>query len=379
MGETRTYTVSALTSELKALIDASPLRSVFVEGEISGWRVYNSGHAYFALKDENAVLNAVMFAAARARLDAATRSKLVDGTKVKAWGQIDVYPPRGSYQLVVRQLWTTGAGDLALRFEELKRRLAAEGIFDQSRKRPLPYLPHHIGIVTSPSGAVIHDMVTVLMRRFPNLRITLFPAKVQGEGAAETIVAGVSYFNGIADRPDMLIVARGGGSAEDLWCFNEEIVARAVAASEIPVVSAVGHETDYTLCDFAADVRAGTPSIAAETSVPVKAELSATLAELAARLFRAPARHAELLAQKLDYASLCLVSALKEWHSGRASTLRDLSTRLRLLDPYSVLGRGYSITTVADGGRVVRSPGDAPSGTKLVTRLANGRISSVAS
>ena len=374
-----TYTVTELTRELKSLIDSSPLRTVFVEGEISGWRVYASGHAYFALKDEGAVLNAVMFASALSRLDAETRAQLVDGKKVKAWGQIDLYPPRGSYQLVVRQIWAAGAGDLAAKFEALKKKLAAEGLFDRERKRPLPYLPRHVGIVTSQSGAVIHDMATVLLRRFPGLRITLHPAKVQGVGAAETVVAGIEYFNAAEERPDLIIVARGGGSAEDLWCFNEEVLVRAVAASEIPVVSAVGHETDYTLCDFAADVRAGTPSIAAEIAVPVKAELAAALADLAARLLRAPSRKAELLAQKLDHASLRLSTALKSWHSQRESALRDVATRLRLLDPYSVLKRGYSLTTVADGGKVVRKPSDAPAGTKLVTRLASGEITSIAS
>lgn len=371
-----TYTVSELTRELKALVDGSALRTVFVEGEVSGWRVYPSGHAYFALKDEGAVLNAVMFASARMRLSSAASECLADGAKVRAWGQLDVYPPRGAYQLVVRQLWAAGAGDLAIKFELLKKRLAAEGLFDASRKKPLPYLPRHIGVVTSPAGAVIHDMVTVLTRRFPNLHLTLFPAKVQGTGAAETIVAGVRHFNSASPRPDLLIVARGGGSAEDLWCFNEESVVRAVAASEIPVVSAVGHETDYTLCDFAADVRAGTPSMAAELAVPVKTELSMALADLASRLVRAPARYSELLAQKLDHAALRLSSALKDWHSARAAALRDTATRLRLLDPYSVLKRGYSITTVADGGRVVRAPCDAPPGTRLVTRLATGEIES---
>ena len=374
-----TYTVSELTRELKALIEGSALRTVFVEGEVSGWRIYPSGHAYFALKDEGAVLNAVMFASARARLDSTTSACLADGAKVKAWGQIDVYPPRGSYQLVVRQLWAAGAGDLAIKFEKLKKQLAAEGLFDALRKKPLPYLPHHVGVVTSPAGAVIHDMATVLTRRFPNLRLTLFPAKVQGVGAAETIVAGIRYFNSALPRPDLLIVARGGGSTEDLWCFNEESVVRAVAASEIPVVSAVGHETDYTLCDFAADVRAGTPSIAAELAVPVKAELSAALADMSGRLARAPARYSELLSQKLDHAALRLSSALRDWHSSRAAAVRDMSTRLRLLDPYSVLKRGYSITTIAAAGKVIRTPSDAPSGTRLVTRLAAGEVESVVS
>lgn len=418
----KVYTVSSLTLAVKALIESSPIHAVFVEGEISGWRIYGSGHAYFKLKDAGAVLSAVMFSGSLARCDAAFRAQLKDGAKIRAWGQLEVYAPYGSYQLVVRQVWPAGAGDLMAKFNELKKKLEGEGLFDPAKKRKLPFLPHRVAIVTSPSGAVIHDMVTVLTRRFPNLEIRLYPVRVQGEGAAAEIVAGVEFFNAAADGwvPDVLIVGRGGGSIEDLWAFNEEPVVRAVAASRVPTVSAVGHETDFTLCDFAADVRAGTPSIAAELVAPVKAELAATLADLAARLARAPGRAAETHVQTLDHLSLRLAAALKAAAADRAarlaaasgrlapalraaaqdraatlqttaarlrpaldarlaaadSALRDAATRLRLLNPYDVLKRGYSITTGPDG-RVVKSAAAVKAGDRLSTRLADGAIASV--
>ena len=399
------YSVSLLTGELKRLIEGSALRAVYVEGEISGWRVYPSGHAYFALKDEGAVLNAVMFAGALANCAQGVRDRLVNGAKVRMWGQIDVYPPRGSYQLVVRRAWVSGAGDLAAKFEALKRKLAAEGLFDASRKKPLPFLPHRIGIVTSPAGAVIHDMATVLLRRFPNIEIRLFPVKVQGDGAAEDVVRGIRWFQpeaakerGDAWIPDLLIVGRGGGSVEDLWAFNEEILVRAVAASAVPVVSAVGHETDVTLCDFAADLRAGTPSIAAERAVPVKAELAAQVAGLADRLVRAPQRMGEMFAQRVDFASARLVSALKSAAQSREARLGRVAPRLlpavraalsdaghrlersrerlKLLNPYSVLDRGYSITTDSSG-RVVRSASALKDGDLISTRVGDGVARSV--
>jgi len=322
----KVYGVSELTDVIKGLFKR--FDKIYVEGEISGWKVYSSGHAYFTVKDENAQLSCVMFSSAIARCKAASR--LADGAKVCLYGRIDVYAPRGTYQMVVLAAKIAGEGDLMARFNELKELLQKEGLFDRSRKRKLPLLPRRIGVVTSPSGAVIHDMCTVLTRRFPNLEIRLYPVKVQGPGAKEEIVEGIRFFNREdADWvPDILIVGRGGGSIEDLWAFNEECVVRAVAASGIPVISAVGHETDFTLCDFAADVRAGTPSIAAEIAVPVKTELLQQVNDLAARLKRAPERAGEVFAQRIDHLSVRLSSALRNSASSAEMRLAKSAQRL---------------------------------------------------
>ena len=418
MGEeskNKVYGVSELTDVIKGLL--KPFDKIFVEGEISGWKVYASGHTYFTLKDEGAQLSCVMFASALARCKAA--SQLKDGAKVCLYGRLDVYAPRGSYQMVVLAAKIAGEGDLMAQFNELKERLQREGLFDRARKRPLPFLPHRIAIVTSPSGAVIHDMCTVLTRRFPNVEIRLYPVKVQGPGAREEIVEGIRFFNRSPSDwvPDVLIVGRGGGSIEDLWAFNEECVVREVVASSVPVISAVGHETDFTLCDFAADVRAGTPSIAAEIAVPVKAELLQQVQELSARLARAPRHAGETFAQRIDHLTLRLSAALRDSaartearvsrsaqrllpalkeaslraerrlaQSGQllqpamkealARSERRLvaaSAKLALLDPGSPLTRGYSLTFDATG-RIVRSAAEVKPGDELTTRLGDGQV-----
>lgn len=322
----KVYGVSELTDVIKDLFKR--FDKVYVEGEISGWKVYSSGHAYFTVKDENAQLSCVMFSSAIARCKSAPCLK--DGAKVCLYGRLDVYAPRGSYQMVVLAAKIAGEGDLMARFNELKERLGKEGLFDRDRKRKLLFLPHRIGVVTSPSGAVIHDMCTVLTRRFPNLEIRLYPVKVQGPGAKEEIVEGIRFFNRpSADwRPDIIIVGRGGGSIEDLWAFNEECVVRAVAASGIPTISAVGHETDFTLCDFAADVRAGTPSIAAEIAVPVKSELFEQVNGLADRLSRAPERAVEVFAQRLDHVTVRLSAALRNAATSAETRLSRSSQKL---------------------------------------------------
>ena len=394
--KTKVYGVSELTDAIKDLFKR--FDKIYVEGEISGWKVYSSGHAYFTVKDENAQLSCVMFSSAIARCKAA--SSLRDGAKVCLYGRLDVYAPRGNYQMVVLAAKIAGEGDLMARFNELKERLGKEGLFERGRKRKLPFLPHRIGIVTSPSGAVIHDMCTVLTRRFPNLEIRLYPVKVQGPGAKEEIVEGIRFFNSSSSgwTPDILIVGRGGGSIEDLWAFNEECVVRAVAASAIPTISAVGHETDFTLCDFAADVRAGTPSIAAEIAVPVKVELKEQVNALAERLKRAPERAGEVFAQRIDHLSVRLSSALRnsaaaaEMHLSRLSqrmlpavkdAVSDVERRLvaataklALLDPNNPLKRGYSLT-FDEKGAIVRSASALKSGDTLTTRLADGEISSI--
>jgi len=419
--ECPSYTVSSLTTEIRNRLKS--MSGVILTGEISGWKVSSSGHAYFTLKDEAAQISVALFKGCYEAVLRKSGPILKDGAKVDLFGAVDVYANRGNYQFIARSARLVGVGDLMQRYLALKARLEAEGLFDAARKRPLPFLPRRIGIVTSESGAVIHDMVTVLTRRFPALEIRLFPALVQGEAAPKSIVDGIAHFNAEAEsgwQADLLIVARGGGSFEDLFCFNDETLVRAVAASRIPTISAVGHETDFTLCDFAADRRAGTPSIAAEIAVPVLSELTAQLTDFGGRLTAALRGKGEWFAQRVDQLSDALASTLtialsraerrleglgprlttaltvalgsaerrlagleprlepamtlrfeREW-----SRLEHARTKLGLLSPYAVLDRGYSLTTAADGS-VVRDAAALKSGDLLSTRLAKGEVVSV--
>ena len=280
----RPETVTALTARIKGGLEQW-FRDVWVEGELSNVKfMASSPHAYFTVKDAGAQLPCAFFHAAR---NAALRAVLRDGAKVRLRGAISVYAPRGAYQLLVRPAEPVGEGELMLRFEALKRALAAEGLFDPARKRPIPALPRTVGVVTSPTGAAIRDILDVLGRRFSGVRVLLAPARVQGDGAAAEVVAGIELLNALPEPPDVLIVGRGGGSLEDLWCFNDERVARAVRASRVPVVSAVGHEIDFTICDFAADLRAPTPSAAAELVVANRADLAKRVESRSGRLARA--------------------------------------------------------------------------------------------
>ena len=277
----RSYTVSELTADMRSVL-AGEFADIWVAGEISGAKLPPSGHYYFTLKDESAQIRCVCYKMTARYL----KFKPQDGVAVLARGRVDLYDARGELQLVVEALEPQGHGALQFAFEQLKRKLASEGLFDQARKRALPSLPERIGIVTSPSGAVISDMLHILERRCPGRHIRLYPAQVQGEGAAEQIAAGIEYFSA-SGWPEVLIVARGGGSLEDLWAFNEERVARAIAASSIPVISAVGHETDFTIADFVADLRAPTPSAAAELVALTRQSLIEGLFGAEARLRQA--------------------------------------------------------------------------------------------
>jgi len=423
-------TVSALATGLKTAVEGR-FSKIYVEAEISNWRVYPSGHAYFRLKDAGAQISAVMFKGHLARCRA--RDSLKDGAKVLVYANASVYPARGECQLIVMAARPTGEGELMRRYLELKARLEAEGLFDPAKKRRLPFLPRRIGIVTSPAGAVIHDMCRVLTRRFPNIEIRLYPSSVQGEDAARTLAAGVRHFDAAVDGAlpggpdpwvaDVVIVARGGGSFEDLFCFNSESLVRAIAASRIPVVSAVGHETDYTLCDFAADVRAGTPSIAAELVVPVLSELTGRISKAVSSLASSLRGRYETQAQRTDALSVRLGNALwrretawrKRLDAARAglsiaaagararcdraghaverlaaslaaalekrlaadtAKVSELSAKLSLLSPYSVLDRGYSIT-VSSAGEVLKDASAVRPGDTVTTRLAAGSFSSV--
>jgi exodeoxyribonuclease VII large subunit len=272
------FSVSELSQEIKNLLERQ-YPDVWVSGEVSNFRAAGSGHLYFTLKDASAQLRAVCFRNQARYL----KFKPEDGISVIARGHLSVYESRGEYQLYVEYLEPAGLGALQLAFEQLKQKLAAEGLFETARKKPLPLLPAAIGVVTSPTGAVIRDILRVLRRRFRNMNVLIYPVKVQGEGAAEEIVEGIRYFNR-KQNVDVMIVGRGGGSLEDLWAFNEEVVARAIAASEIPVISAVGHETDFTIADFVADLRAPTPSAAAELVVHRKQDFITELENRARRM-----------------------------------------------------------------------------------------------
>lgn len=311
MPEKHVWRVSELTLRLCDVLEAE-FPDVWVEGEISNYRAAQSGHLYFTLKDEKAQLRCVCFRDQVRGL----RFRPEDGLKVTVRGGVSVYEARGEYQIYVSQIEPVGLGALQLAFEQLKNKLEAEGLFDAERKKPLPALPRRIGIVSSPQGAAIRDILRVLRRRFPNLHVTLFPVKVQGEGAAEEIVRAIRHFNR-AEMVDVMIVARGGGSLEDLWAFNEEIVARAIAASEIPIITGIGHETDTTIADFAADLRAPTPSAAAEIVVRTRAEFEKHIEDCT----RALAQH------------------MRYFFSERRHAVRDLATHRAFRRPGDLVRR----------------------------------------
>ncbi len=416
----KVWSVSELTLALKRTLEAG-FGTVDLTGEVSGFKRAASGHVYFTLKDADAQLAAVIFR--RTYEELACRDAVRDGAELKVRGRLTT-GPRSQYQIVVARARPLGDGELMRRYLELRAKLEAEGLFDASRKRPLPFLPRRIGLVTSSSGAVVHDLCRVLMRRFPRLEIRIWPAVVQGTAAPASLTAGLAYFNGLRDwRADVIVFGRGGGAFEDLFCFSDETFVRAVAASEIPTVSAVGHETDFSLADFAADVRAGTPSMAAELVVPEEASLRRAIAaseaslaallrgacewheqrtdgladdladalwrferESRARLDAAAAGLAVAAAglaaacdarsQRLDARADALAAALRLRRVKAEAAVNELASKLALLSPYSVLERGYSLTTDA-AGRVVRDAASLRPGDELRTRLQNGSVVSV--
>lgn len=330
MGEAvATWSVSELSSAIKGTLEKS-FADVRVRGELGRVVKAASGHMYFDIKDESALINGVWFKGSQRKVP-----DMAEGLEVIVSGRISTYPARSNYQLIVTSVEPAGVGALLKLIEERKKKLAAEGLFDEGKKRKLPYLPKVIGIITSPTGAVIHDMLHRFRERFlPH--VLVWPVQVQGEGAAAQVIEAIRGFNAqVTPKPDLLIIARGGGSVEDLMPFNDEALVRAVAASGIPTISAIGHETDWTLIDLAADVRAPTPTGAAEFAVPVKAELEAGVADLAQRLLLTPQRLVELLAQKLDERSLRLGRGLQSWLQVRRLQL----ARLQLRSPRELLAR----------------------------------------
>lgn len=406
--------VTELNRRVKAMIERG-FDDLCVEGEISNYRPAASGHVYFTLKDETSQIPVVLFRGQQRGL----KTDLREGLKVRVHGKVTMYLERGQHQLLARMIEEAGEGDLQKAFEALKEKLSREGLFDPDRKRPLPFLPRHIGIVTSPTGAAIRDMLNVLGRRFPNLHILIAPVRVQGEGSAEEIARAIDLLNTRGDL-DVLIIGRGGGSIEDLWAFNEEAVARSVARSRLPVISAVGHEIDFTISDFVADLRAPTPSAAAELVVRPRADLEEEIRRLSQRVrhalenrtlqfrnrltrashsyvfhepghllrrYRQDLQHFRLrLAaslrgeyverqQRVDDAHNRLVQAVRTVTREQRLVLERLTSQLRALGPRSVLERGYSITRTRSG-KVLASASEAASGEELITLLADGSIHS---
>jgi exodeoxyribonuclease VII large subunit len=389
----RILTVSELTRELKNLLEEK-FSSVWLMGEISNFHAHSSGHFYFTLKDAGSQIGAVMFRGANRQL----KFRPEDGMEVVANGRLSIYEVRGNYQIIIDYLEPKGLGALQLAFEQLRKKLEAEGLFEPARKRPLPFLPRTVGIVTSPSGAVLHDLIHVIRRRAPQTNILLVPVNVQGEAAAPEIAAAIEAMNEQGDA-EILIVGRGGGSLEDLWAFNTEIIARAIYASKIPVVSAVGHETDVTISDFVADLRAPTPSAAAELVVPVARELLASLKETERKMLRIlrqgltirhqhlkfwlshlkhPKKRLEEWSQHLDDLISRSAQAMEFSLKDRKNLLAGLSGKLQVLSPLSTLSRGYSIVRKAlpngEEGAVVKEASQVSRGDLIGIALMKGHL-----
>ena len=386
------HSVSDINRFLKNLLASEPiLRGIAVRGEISNFKKYPSGHCYFTLKDASSALKCVMFRSYAGTL----RFMPQNGMQVVAAGSVSVYERDGVYQLYVESMLPEGTGDLALAFEQLKEKLAAEGLFDQSRKRPLPPFPKRIGVVTSSAGAVLRDIYRVSKRRWPQVQLVLYPVQVQGEGAAEQIAAGIGFFS--RKYPvDVIIAGRGGGSMEDLWAFNEEVVVRAIAAAKVPLISAVGHETDFTLADFAADMRAATPSQAAELAVPDQSEVRRQVENLTGQLTRQmqgaiAARRTRLenilqsrvlrdpqslLAerrQRLDFLLAGLQKTAQADMQDKRHRLGLLLNRLAAINPAAVMGRGYGLLTRQD--KLITSVNAVAVNDELDVTLRDGIIS----
>lgn len=368
------YTVSELNREIKSILEDS-YPDIWLEGEISNYKTYPSGHSYFTLKDAESQIAAVLFQNVASTL----RFQLEDGLKVCVRAKVSTYPKRGDYQLIIFFAEPSGKGALQLAFEQLKKKLEAEGIFDASRKKPIPFLPQRIGIITSPSGAAIRDIITIINRRFASVELLLYPVRVQGEEAPEDIARAIGYLNTHHRELDVLLVGRGGGSLEDLWAFNEEQVARAIAGSRIPIISCVGHETDYTIADFVADLRAPTPSAAAELVVQNKEDLMRTVrrlfqslvsalnyridiySEQLARLQHSTAltKPQELFAAKLqeiDELLHGLVRGMNTHIRNAEISFQSLVDKMQLLSPLAILGRGYAVCRTYPEKLILRSP-----------------------
>lgn len=384
------WSVSEVNRAVREILEES-LLPFWLAGEVGSLVLHRSGHVYLTLKDERCQIRASCFGG----VETFRRLGVQNGTRIECWGNLSVYEVRGEYQFNIKKVRLAGLGDLQRRFEELKRKLDAEGLFDSARKKPVPALPRIIGVVSSPDGAAVRDFLRLLDARFPNVHVRIYPAVVQGAGAAESVARGIEFFNR-NHGADVLVVTRGGGSMEDLWPFNEERLVRAVAASSIPVVSAVGHEIDFTLCDFASDVRVPTPSAAAELVIGEQEMLRTRVSrcekdlqtalifrknDLAARLeraagsfvFREPGHVVEMKRQQIDELENSLFHAAGHFMEQRAARLDRLTDTLNALNPARQLQRGYAILTDPAKQKIVTSKTVAP-GTELEAILADGRL-----
>lgn len=386
------YKVSEITRHIRGLLETE-FRSIWVEGEISNFKRHSSGHIYFTLKDESAQIGCVFFA----RENQSLKFELKDGLQVICIGRISVYEARGQYQIYVSRVEPKGLGALQLAFLQLKEKLEKEGLFAQGRKRAIPKFPRRIGIVTSPTGAAIQDMLKIFHKRAYGLEIFVYPARVQGEGSAEEVVEGIEALNRFQPL-DVLIVGRGGGSLEDLWSFNEEIVARAIANSKIPVISAVGHEVDWTIADFVADCRAHTPTAAAEKIVMFWDELEEKLRQSRERMqnaiqyllenqrqrlhrvkdsygFKNPLHYLDQFKQRIDEFGRQVQNYMQALVQQKHHRFQNLSGKLEALSPLAILNRGYSLTLDA-AGKVIKDSRKVSAGTVIRTKLNKGTIES---
>ncbi len=384
-------TVSELNSNMKKLLDSrAGLKDIWIQGEISNFKQnMPSGHMYLTLKDEKSVLKACMFKGANINL--AFRPE--DGMKVLARGRVTVYEPGGTYQLYIEELILDGLGELYAAFNQLKEKLRAEGLFDEDKKKPIPKYPKKVGVITSDTGAAVRDIINVMTRRFPYADIILYPSKVQGEGAAENVCRGIEFFNE-TKMVDVIIAGRGGGSIEDLWAFNEEITARAIFNSEIPIISAVGHEIDFTIADFVADLRAPTPSAAAELAVPSSEEILQNLKINESRMKNALMTSLKRKKDKLTYASKMLskerfldkieqmmimldtkaehrLKIMENILSEKGKKLAVLVAKLDSMSPLKVLSRGYGIITDYRE-KVIKSVSNLDKGMRVGIKFADG-------
>ncbi len=390
-----TLSVTQLNSYIKTVFDSDGfLGNVTVKGEISNFKYHSTGHLYFSLKDEESVIRAVMFRSAASRL----RFEPENGMKVNARGRVTSFVRDGQYQLYIEDMEPDGVGALYVAFEQLKSKLDRAGLFSPDRKKPLPKIPSRIGIITSPTGAAVRDMINVTGRRFPYAKIILYPALVQGPDAVPTLIAGLDHFNKTKSC-DVIIIGRGGGSIEDLWAFNDERLAYAVSASDIPVISAVGHETDFTICDFVADRRAPTPSAAAEIAVPDTLELKNKFNNVirhealsvdriitscrdrltllsSSRVLRNPKAYVDDRRMAVMMNSDRMISAESAIVSGGKLALGKCAAKLEALDPLSVISRGYSAVYTEDK-KLVRSTDDLSPGMKVSFRTSDGSADAV--
>jgi exodeoxyribonuclease VII large subunit len=387
------YTVTEITKEIKGILEES-FPTVWVEGEISNYTLHSSGHRYFSLKDENAQIRCTLWRFRGERLGFEPE----DGMAVIALGNISVYERNGQYQLDVIQLIPAGLGKLEIAFQRLKEKLFCEGLFDEEHKKPIPEFPETIGLVTSPTGAAIRDIIKIIHERFPSVRIIVNPVRVQGEGAAKEIAQAIQEFNEFA-KIDVMIVGRGGGSLEDLWAFNEEIVARAIYDSKIPVISAVGHQIDFTISDFVADLRALTPSAAAQMVVKDKEELLKELRSNAQKLtsyqtsvieylkqrlkaaqqsygFRRPLDLISQRSQRVDELSRQLLDRIKNYFEFRKNGLSLKKQKLEALSPLSVLKRGYSIARKLPDLEIIKDAGLLKKEDRLEVKFFKGKVKS---